>query len=294
MNKVRCFIMERLSSQENRLLLTVMLCLTLLYSWLPLGLGSSRVPANPNDLVSFWSPDSGAKFAMVHSWLSHGQLVHPFYPSVALDPSGRLHPLSYYLLHQSNGFYVMYLPLFPFLSAIFYHIFGSSGLTILPVVSGLGTLLITYTIARRLGVRSRFLLLLVFGLATPLPLYSAVFWDHSAIMLVTALAAYWMLRSLQDNTLQSSVIAGAVIGLGMWLHELSLAIFLAAWLSFIPISRMRRRILPGLAIGFCFVVSLWGLFNWSVYGVAVGPHLGANVLQNNPEHRFDFASILDW
>jgi hypothetical protein len=83
------------------------------------------------------------------------------------------------------------------------------------------------------------------------------------------------------------------MGLGMWLHELSLALFLAAWLSAIPLQKSHRYMLPGLAIGFFSVVGLWGVFNWSVYGIVEGPHLSANILQNNSDHRFDLGSILD-
>ena len=293
MNEVRCSVARSLPGRESHVLLVIMLSLTVLYLLLPIALGSYRLPSSPSDPVSFWSPDSGARFAMIQSWLNHGQLVHPFYPSADLDPSGELHPLSYYLLHQSNGFYTMYPPLFPFVSGLFYYTFGVGALTVVPAFSGLGTLLTTYATARRLGLRSRLLLLLVLGLATPLCLYSSVFWDHSAIMLITALAGYWMMRSLQDDTLNNPLILGAVMGLGMWLHELSLALFIAVWLSSIPLSRMRRHIMPGITSGFFSVVLLWGIFNWSVYGIVLGPHLGANVLQNSPDHRFDLASILD-
>lgn len=272
-------------SNRGRLLLALsLLCLGILYFGITVYFASFR---------AFWSPDAGARFAMIRNWVAHGNLLRLDYPSRDIDPAGQISSLAYFEFHQPHGFCVMYPLLFPFLCGLAYRALGFAGLTVVPLCCGLGCLGVTYATARRLGLRSRPWLPLVMGLATPLLLYSVVFWDHSALMLVAALTAYWMLRAVQDDSLRSAAAAGAFMGLGVWLHELFLALFAAAWLAALPLLKSRRRIAGGLLLGFLPVLLLWGLFNGWVYGTPAGPHLGANVFQNSADHPFSLGRILD-
>ncbi len=251
------------------------------------------VAADLSGLRSFWSPDCGARFAMIRSQIEHGRLIYVYYSAADLDPTGQINPLAYFLFHRSHDFCVMYQPLFPFLSGLAYRAFGFHGLTIIPVLCGLGTSLVAYRTASRLELRLCLLVPLLLGLATPLLLYSVVFWDHSAQMLLAALAGYWMLRSAQDASLRSAIAAGTVLGLGVWVHEMFLALFAATWLGALPCLKGRRRIPCGLLMGFVPLVVLWGGFNLWIYGTPVGPHLGTNVFQNTADHPFSLALVLD-
>lgn len=242
---------------------------------------------------AFWSPDSAARFAMMQSWIKHGSLAPLYYREAALDPSGQIHPLNFFLVHTPHGLAMMYLPLFPVLSGLSYRAFSFPGLALLPVLCGLGTIVVTSKTAYHLGLRAWFLLPLVLGLATPLVLYSVVFWDHSAQMLIAALAGYWMLRSVQTASLRDAVITGILLGVGMWVHELFLAVFVAVWLAATPFWQGRRYIPYGLLLGFLPSVLVWGLFNLWLYGTFAGPHLAANILQNNVDHPFSLALILN-
>lgn len=292
-SKDRLVKVEQPARKERTYLVAIMLFLGLLYGLLPAYLNGLRMLSSPDTLGGFWSPDSGARFAMIRNWVDYGSLVHFHYPYTSLDPTGQIHPLAYFLFHRSHDFTAMYPTLFPFLSGLAYRALGFPGLTLVPTLCGLGCLLVTYATAKRLDLRYRLLLVLMMGLATPLVIYSAVFWDHSALMLVAALVGYWMLRSVQDGSSRSAVIAGIMIGLGMWLHEQFLALFVAAWLAALPLLRTHRNLLTGLPLGFLIIVFLWGLFNWHVYGAFAGPHLGANVFQNNSDHPFGLISILN-
>lgn len=49
----------------------------------------------------------------------------------------------------------------------------------------------------------------------------------------------------------------------------------------------------GLPLGFLTLVLPWGLFNWWVYGTFGGPHVGANVLQNNSDHPFSVMHLFN-
>jgi len=284
---------KQVPRKEARLALLLVLLLAAVYMALPVVLNGWESFVSPDTSGGFWAPDSGTRFAMIRSWVEHGRLIRLYYPSAALDPTGQIHPLAYFLFHQAHGFCAMYPPLFPFLSGLAYRAFGFAGLTLVPALCGLGCVLVTYATARRLHMRSRLLLLPALGLATPLVLYSSVFWDHSAIMLVMALAGYWMLRSVQEGSFWNAVLFGAVVGLGMWIHELFLAFFVAAWLTALPLRKSYRQLLIGSPVGFLALVLPWGLFNWWNYGGFGGPHLGANVLQNNPDHPFGLEYLLN-
>lgn len=272
------------SKREHRLLLFSFTLLTVVYTTIAVYFSHFR---------AFWSPDSGSRFAMILSWVKYGHLVHIHYASANLDPSAQIHPQSYFLFHGTHSFCAMYLPLFPFLSGLAYRAFGFVGLTLVPQICGLTCILVTYMTARRLNLQSQLLIPLVMGFGTPIFLYSLVFWDHSAIMLITAVAGYLMLRAFQENSFRYAIIAGAVMGFGLWLHELFLAFFVSSWLAAVPLFKLRRCIVSGLPLGFSFIVLLWYIFNWWIYGTASGPHLGANVIQNNSDHPFSLGRILN-
>ena len=271
----------------------LLLLLLLFYLVTSTGVYGVSTLFHPYNLGAFWSPDSGARFAMIRNWTEHGQLLRFSYPYADIDPSGKIHPLAYFLFHRRDSFTSMYPPLFPFLCGLCYCAFGFAGLTLVPSLCGVGCVAVTYLTAAQLGLRSRFLLVPVLGLATPLLIYSSVFWDHSGIMLVVALVSYWLLKSIQTPLLFNAFIAGAMVGLGMWLHEQFLALFVAVWLASLPLLKQRPYILPGLTLGFASVVLLWGTSNWWLYGTFIGPHLAANVFQNNADHPFSALRILN-
>jgi len=242
---------------------------------------------------AFWSLDSGARFTMIHNLADGGRLIYPHYSAADLDPSGQIHPLTFFLFHRKHDFCMMYLPLFPLLSSVAYYVFGFGGLTLLPNLCGMATILIFGRTARMLGLHSGPLGMMVLGLATPLIVYSVVFWDHSAQMMITGLVGYWMLRSVTQNALYPAVLAGVMLGLGMWVHELFLALFVAIWFSALTIRGRRCNISFGLLLGFVPMILTWGLLNLMIYGAFGGPHLGANVLQNNTYHPFSIDRILN-
>lgn len=278
------FLLHKFSLPWHRVTVLMLISIATVYVGLALYLSSFH---------ALWSPDCGVRFAMIRSQIEHGRLIYIYYPFAHLDPTGRIHPLAYFLFHRAHDFCAMYLPLFPFLSGLAYCVFGFRGLMLVPVLCGLGTLWVTYAMARRLGLRSRLLLIFVLGLATPLLLYSVSFWDHSAQMLLAALAGYWLLRAVLENSFRWAALAGAMLGLGMWVHELFLALFAAMWLAALPFLKQRRYIPGGLLMGFVPTLLTWGAFNLWLYGAFGGAHLSANVLQNNPDHPFSLVQILD-
>ncbi|HET6383658.1 MAG TPA: hypothetical protein VFJ58_09725 [Armatimonadota bacterium] len=274
-----------LPARWNRVTLVCMATLCMVYIALVTRLSQTR---------AFWSPDCGARFAMIRSWLRCGSLLHWPYASAALDPQGQIHPLAYFLFHQAHGWCAMYSPLFPLLSGVMYRLFGFAGLCIIPVASGLGTACILSITARQLELRCHAYVPLLIGLGTPVLIYSVVFWDHIVMIFLTAVAGYGMLRALQDGRPRFAALAGAALGFGIWIHELLLAVFLATLLAAVPLlfSRAGRRIATGLLIGFTPPALLWTVGNKLIYGNFGGPHLAANMGGNVADHPFGLKAIL--
>lgn len=244
---------------------------------------------------AFWSGDSGARFAMIREWVEYGRPIHWHYSYADLDPTAQIHPLQYFIFHQSRSFCAMYEPLFPLACGILYRTFGFAGLSIIPVISGVITCVVVYATARRLAIRDSTLLLLVLGLGTPLMIYSVVFWDHVIMMLVAAASGYLMLCSLQKDVMRLPVRAGVILGLGVWIHELIIALFLATLLAAVPLLWYRhgQRLVIGLICGFTPLFLLWVGTNWLIYGTSGGPHLSANMGGNPSIHPFSIGLILD-
>ncbi len=272
--------------REKRTVFITLLCLAAVYL---------SVAMNFSSLHAFWSPDCGARFAMIRNWVEHGNLIRWDYSSTDTDPSGRIHPLAYFLFHQPRSFCAMYEPLFPLLCGFMYRAFGFYGLPIIPALCGLITAAVTYATALRLRLRSRVLLPLIVGLATPLLIYSVVFWDHGPMMMLAALASCGMLRSLQEGRAQPAAWAGAALGLGIWVHELMLAVFIAAAAASLPLvwCPSGRRSVFGLVAGFLPLALLWAGANRVIYGNFGGPHLGANMGGNAADHPFSLSLVLD-
>jgi 4-amino-4-deoxy-L-arabinose transferase-like glycosyltransferase len=244
---------------------------------------------------AFWSPDNGARFAMIKNWILHGSFIHWYYPYRKIDPTGQIHPLSFFLFHTQDTFYPQYEPLFPVLCAPFYRLFGFFGLTIIPILSGLGTVWLIYATARRLALRSAAAIAIAAGLGTPILVYSVVFWDHIVMMLITAAAMYCILQAVQEKNARWAAGAGAALGLGVFIHELLLAMFIAMFLASLPLAFTSdgRRLILGFMAGFVPLILLWLGTNQLLYGSFGGPHIDANMGGNPNNHPFSLATLLN-
>jgi len=243
-----------------------------------------------NGFHAFWSPDSGARFGMIQNGLRHGSLLSLTsltaltYDGAASDPAGRLHPLHNYLFAGPKGLTITFPPLFPWLCGLAYRAWGFGGLLVAPLLSGVAAVWVTYKTAERLGLRCRAALPLVMGLATPLVIYSVVFWDHSLIMLMAAGTGYCLLRA-QDREerdgrrLLFAALASALLGAGLWVQELFLFLFAAVLLASLPWGKTKsgRRLLLGLTASFSLFLVLWLVGNQALYGFWGGAHLMTSV-----------------
>ncbi len=162
--------------------------------------------------------------------------------------------------------------LFPLLSTPGYLLFGVPGLRLLPLLSiGLfGWVL--YRCVRRLNLDTEAsTLTLAFALlASPIPLYGALVWEHAPALLLTFLGLEAVLSG-PPRSLAGRLALGVLTGLAVWLRpEAALFLGLLAILWWPPRAELRRWLPVGLAGGLTligFVVANQGL-----YGHPLGAH----------------------
>jgi hypothetical protein len=234
----------------------------------------------------FFSGDGGIKFLLAQQ-LSFGELrfdlnlkaeawitqlwQQGFYPFKS--------PFVYEILDKH---YITFPFTFPLVSAPFYKLFGFKGLYILPLVS---TWLIwgtTYILCRRLSINkfitSAVLIALIF--ASPLTIYSGIFWEHSlAIALAFAGIAILLGRNFADLSNLTLIVSGGLIGLSVWFREELLCLVLAIFLlsagytavNFRQENFKLTKILIFLASLLLTVFLFFGL-NTLIYGHPLGAH----------------------
>jgi hypothetical protein len=224
--------------------------------------------------ASFFSSDEGLKLIQVQNFVRKGWSDFTIdYPGRWLDPDLEYVPINNPppLVRQADIFAV-YPVFFPLLAAPFFKLLGYAGLYVIPVASGLLTLLVTHRLARLVCV-SGTSSLLILGLCTPVLFYSLLFWDHTLGTLLATAALLLATRSLRQPKRWSLLGSGLVLGLSVWVRtELyAMAVILPAAYFFFGGRRARHTLLLGLGI-LAALAPLW-LFQFATYGNPIGPHL---------------------
>jgi hypothetical protein len=255
--------------------LTIGLALALFRSFLPRGV--------------FWITDAGNKFIEVQNFVA-GRYRHIAiaYTGATLDPAFRSFPeAGGHFLRRGDSFYSIVPFQFPLLNAPLYEALGPAGVTIIPLASGIGILLVVSSLVRRLDSRlSPGLAVAAVALATPIAFYSLDFWEHTAATLLATIAVFLLLgRTSAPSVLpderpnlriggRQAFFAGIVTGLSIAMREEGY-IFLAAVLVAM-LGRSRPRALAALCGGTALVVAPLLIAQQRIYGSVLGLHLLAH------------------
>jgi len=224
--------------------------------------------------AAFFSSDEGLKLIQVQDFMRRGWTDFTLdYPGRRLDPELHFVPINNPpALIRDGNVYAVYPVFFPLLATPLFSSLGYSGLYVIPVLSGLLTLLITRQVARLMDIRG-VPSILVLGLCTPLLFYSLLFWDHTLGTLLTTAALLLIVMSLHQPKWPIILAAGALLGLAVWART---ELYVMA--AIVPVGHFLfcgRRSLSTLILGIgtlMTLVPLW-LLQFAAYGNPIGPHV---------------------
>jgi hypothetical protein len=156
--------------------------------------------------------DTGAKYLQVRNLrLTPGGLDYSInYPARPLDPGLDFVPFRerYYYVDGQNRIYLQWPIFLALLTRIPWKVMGFWGLYVVPFLAGLGACWATYLLARSVGVPRRlaWLTIPLLGLATPLAIYTLLFFEHTLSAMLVALSltfAAWGVTGLSNGQVQA-------------------------------------------------------------------------------------------
>ncbi|AFZ58232.1 hypothetical protein H6G54_19650 [Anabaena cylindrica FACHB-243] len=179
----------------------------------------------------YYSGDGGLK-ALLAKQISSGKLQfnldlpapqwvhdlwnHGLYPFEA--------PFSYKI---SNLYYITFPFTFPLVTAPFYALFGFRGFYIIPLISTWFIWLSFYRLCQfyKLDQLITAIGLLTLIFASPLTMYSAMYWEHTlAVCLAFNGLQIMLTKGAKDFSTKNSVFSGILIGLSVWFRPEFLAL----------------------------------------------------------------------
>lgn len=224
---------------------------------------------------AFFSSDEGLKFIQLQNSMRKGLGDFTIdYPGRKLDPNLRYMPINNPPpLIRDGKIFTVYPVFFPLLAAPLYRLFNHAGLYLIPLFSGLLTLVISGYIARLSGGNS-LSSILILGLCSPLLFYSLLFWDHTLGTLLFTLALLLIIKNFDQPRQLLLLLGGGIMGLAIWVRSELYVMGLVMPATYFFFGSRHFRRMASLCLGtFIALVPLW-LFQFLVYGHFIGPHVG--------------------
>ncbi|RMH70228.1 MAG: tetratricopeptide repeat protein [Gemmatimonadetes bacterium] len=225
----------------------------------------------------FWVVDNGAKLIYARSLIANDyQHVNLVYPGQALDPEFYNVPLSVRFSALNDGkLYSVYPLFFPLISSFMLQGLGYGGLYIIPCLSAVLLLWLTFLLAKHLQIdRAEWVIPLV-GLATPVFFYALTFWEHAPAAMLVVLSFFILIRSWETPPISQMIIAGFSLAVATWMRQELYALVTAMVISYLLFNRHRKGIiffLVAFAIG--VIPLVW--YNLQVSGSVLGFHITKN------------------
>ncbi|MGH2413871.1 MAG: LA_3751/LA_3752 family putative glycosyltransferase, partial [Microcystaceae cyanobacterium] len=151
-----------------------------------------------------------------------------------------------FVYHVSGRYYITFPFTFPLITAPFYRFFGYRGLYLIPLVSTWVIWLIVYFVCQRLKFNNltTALTLIVLIFASPLTLYSSLYWEHT-FAIALALAGLTILLFAKDSlglSKRNAILSGFLIGLSVWFRPefLCLIVILIGLVSMASLSSLSQ------------------------------------------------------
>ena len=220
---------------------------------------------------TFFSGDAGVKYLQADALVRnrwHSLAVTE--PGAAIDPESRFSALTsnqFARRGPSDPFYGAYSELFTVPVSVCLALFGLRGLYVVPLLAGVGTMILTYRLSARTAPRLAWLAPALIGACSPMFFYSVELWEHTLAVLCTTASVWLGVSATERSTAMRYALAGLLLGLGIAVREELYAMLVAGLVAVAWIERP-RRIPAAFAAG---VGALIGLVpHWLLKQIEVG------------------------
>ena len=263
----------------------------------------------------FFSGDAGLK-ALLAKQFSSGQLrfdlVSPAQDWIVNLWNKGFYPYGEPFVYRQNNLYYITFPFtFPLITAPFHALFGNRGLYIIPLVSTWITWLVFYWACQRLKCNPFYsaiaLIILIF--ASPLSMYSSMYWEHTLAILLSFTGTAILLTSKSSQGLSKieAIFSGFLIGLSVWFRPEFLClvaiifslVYISSLLNWSGLERISQKFNVRqvaflaqnkglLVISMLITVGLFFLINKLIYNHPLGIH-AIQIVEESLSDRFSDA-----
>jgi hypothetical protein len=227
----------------------------------------------------YFSGDAGLKALLTKQFCAgqfHLDLRVPADPWVQELWDRGFYPFGPTFVYETEGrYYTVFPAVFSVISAPCFGLFGYRGLYIIPLVSIWVLWLAFAAVSRSLGLgelgASAALAVLVF--ASPLTLYSAMYWEHTlAVCLAFGGVVLVVLTRHRPSARSYALLGGMLTGLSVWFRaeHISLVGVICLALFISPRLRERYRHKTALVGGMVLAIALFMAVNMAIFGHPLG------------------------
>ena len=168
--------------------------------------------------------DTGAKYLQVRNLrLSTSGLDWSInYPARALDPQMEFVPFNPKQYTIEEGRIHLQWPIFlGLLTRVPWKVMGFWGLYVVPLLSGVGVAWASYLLAVAVGVPRRIAWIAVplVGLATPVFIYSLLFFEHTLSALLVTLSLLAACRAIETSGSRAMMLSGALLAMAIYFRS---------------------------------------------------------------------------
>jgi hypothetical protein len=221
---------------------------------------------------TFFSGDPGVKYLQAYSLIANRWSSFEIpNPGPRVDPQGEFSVLSTNQFTRRAGearFYGDYSVLFTVPVSLFLALFGARGVYVIPILSAVGTMILTYRLALRVAPRAAWLAPALVGACSPMLFYSVELAEHSLATLLVMAAVLLFATAVTVSALWRFALAGLALGVAIGVRE-ELCALLPAALVALAWVEPRRRVPAGVAAftGLLSALAPHLAFKWWLVGV---------------------------
>lgn len=243
----------------------------------------------PHD--SIWISDEGNRIAAVRAYAETSQkyLPDPFAGLMQVPEQGlRAYPKPYFIQEGNGQWRSAYSAFFPWAASFLYNAAGRPGLVLLPVITGLLSILFAGLIAKNLGMNDRkaSLVMLLCAFGTPFLFYSGVFLETTTAAFFATMGIWTVLKAM-DSRAESVLLfcGGLLTGISSLFREEGFILAFGIFLGIAVTCFSWKRLIAFSAGAWTVILPLM-IFNWqdsgSVFGMHSVVYSGIGAVRNNP------------